>query len=589
MRFTTHTQVMVIALIVLSVMFFISYYYGITADRTYQTEKLADKELYIARLLSMYHLHARVAGDWSILKAGIDSVGADDDVAYVRVLVGGMDMQTMAQGYRPDLVSRRLIALSNEGGKPIGQLTIGFWNTPRRDATTKLTLINLVIVGDMLVLFGLALHLLLKEIVTRPLENFVEATKRIAQGDFDSYLDHHIASSEQERLALSFNSMLDHLRSYRDRLQRANEELEERVRSRTHQLLVEKGRSETILTSVADGVYTVDQDWKITTFNPAAEKITGQKKADVLGKECWEVLRYPFCKSNCLLKRLRRDDQGEENEIYVEEFEKKGASFIVSGAPLYEPGGKRAGGVESIKDITYVKQLHDQIRQADKLSSIGILAAGVAHEINNPLSNIRLYSQILSEDSTERSDTSVSSLRNIMQETDRATKIVRNLLEFSRQGMPELVKSDLKPILEMAVDILKHQLQVGGVQAIVQIPDNLPQVWADRASLQQVFINLLTNAQHAMRPRGGTVRIRGWNDTVNMRVVLSFQDSGCGIDPENLDRIFDPFFTTKEVGEGTGLGLAISYGIIKDHGGDVRVKSRPGEGAEFLLSLPPAL
>ncbi len=587
--FSTHTQVMVIALIVLTVMFFLSYYYSVTEDRSHQLDRYLSKESYISRLLSLYHMRAQQLGSPKPLRAGLDSIAEDDDVARVRVVSPVLDMQLMAQGYRPDLVLSRTLPLYNEKAQPAGNIHIDFWKTPQSEASSRLTLINLVIVVDILVLFGLALHLLLREIVTRPLEKFVDATKRIAQGDFDSYLDQHVASREQQRLATSFNFMLDHLQDYRDRLQRINEDLEERVTHRTEQLQEEKGRSEGILASVADGVYTVNEDWEITTFNPAAEKIKGVKAEDVIGKKCHQVLNYPFCETDCLLKRLPREDESPEREVFVEEFEREGDSFIVSGAPLRDATGQQAGGVESLKDISYVKKLHDQIRQADKLSSIGILAAGVAHEINNPLSNIKLYAQILSEGGIENDSTVASSLENIFNETNRATRIVRNLLEFSRQGMPELQRTEIHTVVDDAVEIMRPQIKLDQTEVLVQLPDNLPAIWADRGNMQQVFVNLLTNAKHALHDKGGTIRIRAWHDTVNKKVILTFADSGSGIPAENLDRIFDPFFTTKEVGEGTGLGLAISYGIIKDHGGDIRVKSRVGEGTEFTISLPPAI
>ncbi|MBI4872693.1 MAG: PAS domain S-box protein [Candidatus Riflebacteria bacterium] len=589
LRFTTHTQVMVIALIVLVVMFFMSFYYSISQERGYLQEGQYAKVTFISRLLSLYYQRAVGAGNPQLLRSGVDELATDEDLAYIRVLVGTWDIVSMARGFRPDLVSRKTIPVFNELRQPAGQIILGFWSTPRGEGTSKLTWINLVIVGDLLVLFGLVLHLLLKEIVTRPLENFVEATKRIAQGDFESYLEPATASSEQERLAVSFNNMIDHLRRYKNQLEQANLELEERVRSRTLLLEQEKNRSVAILSSVADGVYTIDEDWKLTTFNPAAAKITGVPAEEALGQKCWEVLKYPFCKTDCLLKRLPKEGVSSEGEIYVEQFDKKGASFIVSGAPLFDGSRRRLGGVESLKDMTYVKRLHEQIRQVDRLSSIGVLAAGVAHEINNPLSNIKLYSQIMAEDETVRDPALRSSLGNIIQETDRATKIVRNLLEFARHDAAQFVQIAVQTALDDAIAILKHQLTVDKVEIQTQIPDNLPTIWADRGNLQQVFINLMANAQHAMRPAGGILRIRAWHDTGSHRVLVSFTDTGKGIDPENLDRIFDPFFTTKEVGEGTGLGLAITYGIVRDHGGDIRVKSRPGDGAEFTLAFPASM
>ncbi|MBI4871437.1 MAG: histidine kinase, partial [Candidatus Riflebacteria bacterium] len=167
------------------------------------------------------------------------------------------------------------------------------------------------------------------------------------------------------------------------------------------------------------------------------------------------------------------------------------------------------------------------------------------HEINNPLSNIKLYSQIIAEDDALSDPTLKASLANIVGETDRATKIVRNLLEVSLQDFPEFVRLEVQEVLDSAAAILRHQLLVEHIETVVQIPDNLPAVWAARGALQQVLINLMTNAQHAMRPSGGTLRIRAWHDPKARRVMISVADSGSGIDPAHLGRIFDPFFTTK--------------------------------------------
>ncbi|MEK7862540.1 MAG: PAS domain-containing protein, partial [Chloroflexota bacterium] len=197
--------------------------------------------------------------------------------------------------------------------------------------------------------------------------------------------------------------MLQRLRASREEISRVNADLEQRVIERTDELRQAKNASETVIETIADGVYTVDGERNIRVFNSAAEKLTGLKGVDVIGKKCYDVLKYPFCSTDCILLRLhqaRREPAGEParpGEEYFEEKRAVGDAWLVSGA-LFHESATFSGGAETLKDLSHSRKMQQQMRQVDKLTSLGILSAGVAHEINNPLSNIKVYGQLLQED-----------------------------------------------------------------------------------------------------------------------------------------------------------------------------------------------
>jgi len=241
--------------------------------------------------------------------------------------------------------------------------------------------------------------------------------------------------------------------------------------------------------------------------------------------------------------------------------------------------------IQELKDAK--KKLEDmqaQLIQSEKLASIGQLAAGVAHELNNPMSGIMGFTQLLLEDQTlskqQRSD-----LETIYAQSQRCRTIVQNLLQFSRRQDPKKVELDLGLILQATIDLVKYDFPSSGVALVTRIPKDLPHVFGDPQQLQQVFLNLLVNARQAMAGRPQSqVTIEASLEAGH--VVVRVMDNGPGIPKENMGKIFDPFFTTKPVGQGTGLGLSICHGIIQQHQGTIDVTSSPGEGATFKLSFP---
>jgi len=229
------------------------------------------------------------------------------------------------------------------------------------------------------------------------------------------------------------------------------------------------------------------------------------------------------------------------------------------------------------------RQMHAQLARSEKLSSLGQMAAGIAHEINNPMTGILLYANLISEDS-RFSPALQDDMKIIVNETERCAAIVRQLLDFSRENKPENCWNSLNTIIESALSLLEHQTLFQNITIERQFDRNLPEIFSDPWQLEQVFINIILNASQAITD-AGSIRITTGMNSGKMSVFADITDSGCGIPREELDRIFDPFFTTKKEG-GTGLGLSVSYGIINNHGGQIQVTSEVGSGTTVSIALP---
>jgi signal transduction histidine kinase len=230
----------------------------------------------------------------------------------------------------------------------------------------------------------------------------------------------------------------------------------------------------------------------------------------------------------------------------------------------------------------------EQLLQSRKMASIGTFTSGIAHELNNPLNNISLTAESLMEDFTEMTKEEASEMMmEILAQADRASQVVKNLLEFSRTERPVLLELSINDVLDRTIKLIKNQIMVTGIQLKRENSKNLPLIQGRNQDLQQVFINILLNSIQAMKDLSGeniiTIRTGPGPDGY---IRIDFSDTGIGIKPENMKHIFDPFFTTKPVGRGTGLGLSLVYGIIRTHGGYIEVKSEINKGTTFSIYLP---
>jgi PAS domain S-box-containing protein len=254
-----------------------------------------------------------------------------------------------------------------------------------------------------------------------------------------------------------------------------------------------------------------------------------------------------------------------------------------SASPV--PGKEPLELVGVARDVTQLRQMEQQLLLGGRLAAVGQLSAGVAHELNNPLAAVQGYAQFLtSRDDLEESVR--SDVETIYKEAKRASKITANLLQFSRKHEPEKKPVSINEVVEDSLELNAYRMKVNNIEISTDLDPELPETMADFHQLQQVFVNLMTNAEQAMTKANGQGKLTIKTQKVDGAIKIALADNGPGIPVDVLDKVFDPFFTTKEVGEGTGLGLSICFGIIEQHGGTIGVNSKEGKGATFTVELP---
>src|ERR1700734_970552 len=345
-----------------------------------------------------------------------------------------------------------------------------------------------------------------------------------------------------------------------------------------------KDFNENIVESINVGVMAVDLQDRIESWNSQMEVMYAQPRWQVVGRSLGEVFPASFAEE---FYRVRQNP-GIHNLYKFRLITPTGESRIVNVAmtPLVTRKFNVVGRLIIVDDITERVELESQLSQADKLSSIGLLAAGVAHEVNTPLAVISSYAQMLSKQ-LQGDPQKGGLLEKITRQTFRASEIVNNLLNFSRTSGTEFTAIDINKIISDTLALLEHQFKVTKIKVQDERNSQIPLITGNAGRLQQVFLNLFLNAKDAMS-NGGTLRITTSNgDSVGVMV----SDTGSGIAQEHIHRIYDPFFTTKNApregqARGTGLGLSVTYGIIQEHAGKIRVESRSGEGTTFYLDFP---
>ena len=363
-------------------------------------------------------------------------------------------------------------------------------------------------------------------------------------------------------------------------------------RERAAALARSEARYSRLVESASDAIFTVDERGVLTSVNRSLERAVGRARDALLGFPFAELLdpRDRSAASHVLAATTLGERKRAELRYPGPGGELRACSLLTT--PIVEDG-RVTGVLGIVRDVTDEKRLTEQLMQQEKLAAVGQLVSGVAHELNNPLAGVMAFSQLLlAAPSDDDPPDQRRAIEAIHQEAKRAAKIVSNLLTFARQHQPERQLTDLNRVVTDTVELRRYALRVQGVEVDLQLDPLLPLTWADPFQLQQVVLNLVTNAEQALTEWPGERRIAIESSRAGATLVIRVQDTGPGIDGENIARVFNPFFTTKPVGEGTGLGLSISDGIVREHGGRIRVENRAAEGdggpsgATFVIELP---
>ena len=349
--------------------------------------------------------------------------------------------------------------------------------------------------------------------------------------------------------------------------------------------------NENILESLDDGLLVTDLDDRIVRWNKALEQLYGVPRVEAVGRRLGEVLEAPIVEAIGAARRDAPNGATLSRVPIAPRGEAAGRTVLVNAAvvPLRASDDKATttvGTIVILEDVTRRVELEEQLQISEKMASIGLLAAGVAHEVNTPLTGISSFTQMLLE-GADPEDPRTRLLEKIERQTFRAAKIVNGLLNLSRTPAAtgtDVAPVDLNTVINDVLSLLEHQFELQRVKVRRELSDGPVVVAGQEHKLQQVFLNLFLNAKDAM-PKGGWLSVS--TSVKDEKVMVELADTGSGIPSECLARIYDPFFTTKSIGQGTGLGLSITYGIVREHQGSIDCESTLGQGTRFVLEFPP--
>ena len=367
-----------------------------------------------------------------------------------------------------------------------------------------------------------------------------------------------------------------------------NSLLYQEQQQRASELELLKEFNESIVESINVGLMAVDLDGRITRLNSALEEIVAADRQEVIGKNVEELFAEDF--ADTLHQVLGESGWHliQTRQIYKMHIStREGRSLVlnIAIAPLWADSQEQTGALVIFEDVTERLRLEDQLQQREKLSSIGLLAAGVAHEVNTPLTGVSSYTQMLLN-MLPQNDPKHALLEKVRRQADRATDIVNNLLNFSRTGSAaEFTTLDIHRVLDNTLQLLEPQLRRSQIEIVREYDEHLPPVHGNSVKLQQVFTNLILNARDSIANGQGRIVLATRNGEEDL-LTVEVADNGIGIDADDVAKIYDPFFTTKGVGRGTRLGLAVTYGIVQEHSGHISVSSTPGLGTTFRITLP---
>ena len=470
-------------------------------------------------------------------------------------------------------------------GQKWGTARVGV-SKQRMEAEIARTRSELAALTLIMLLFGAVTAAVIARRISRPVQQLAEGAAAIARGEWNHRIDPP-TDDEIGKLATAFNHMVAELAQQRVALEDANTEL----RRGFGELADLKSYTDNILASLTTGIVTADLEGRVVTLNPAAELMTGFFAGEVRGRYCTEVFAHTPDLAELLMETLATRAAVPGITVTLRRRNGRTVPVELSAAPLRGGEGKELGVIGVFRDLTRVRQLEDRLRRSDRLAAIGELAAGLAHEIKNPLTSLLTFSRHLPR-RFEDADFREKFLSVVPRELERINTIVERLLELARPARLTFKPLRLPALLERVLELYGDRLEAQDIRVVREWRREVPAIWADQETLYRALMNLVANALDAM-PRGGTLTLRvGWSDAETLanaragarRMAVEVEDSGMGIAPTDLDRVFNPFFSTKE--GGTGLGLALTQKIVEDHGGSIDVRSSSGAGALFRILLP---
>ena len=530
---------------------------------------LRDKGESLGRVLAAVTLDAVMVHDYATLERYVRDIVADPAVAALTVQRHDGEILAAAGSPPDDSEILEVVEPVAIGDRGFGEVRIHLATDRVRRITATLLLVA-VAAGVIFHFLAVALaNLALSRAVGRPLAVMEAAIARLRQGDFRAQVT--VAEPlEFATIGAAFNDMTA---TIRDTIAT--------IDSQRARLEVEQNKLATIVDSMADGLFVTDHRGTITAFNRAATAITGYTEDEAIGRRCADLFRTSLCADACALYHAGHMIRNRETTLYTKDG--RLLQVAVSSACIRDANGGVVGGVQTFRDITEDKRRQELYCHTEKLAAIGQLAAGVAHEINNPLSNILGYARAIKPEA-DAADIA-RRVEIIVEQTRKCSRIVQGLLNFSRASQAAPDRFDLRRLLARTRDMLAYQAGKKQIAVHLATPPQPLVVYADGRKIEQVAVNLLLNAIQAVSGPGNVWLEAG---RAGRAVYLTVADDGPGIPEEVRPRIFDPFFTTKPVGEGTGLGLSICAGIVAEADGSIEVGERPGGGAVFTVYLPAA-
>jgi len=438
-----------------------------------------------------------------------------------------------------------------------------------------------------LLLSGCAAALVARRIAG-PIRELAAGASAISRGELDPRIEPR-TSDELGRLAVAFNDMADQLFQQRSALQDAHAELSRRF----EELQDLKSYTENVFRSLTTGIVTVDLEGRIVTLNPAGELLTGYFAGEAHDRYCTEVFAHTAEVGEILMETLATRTGVAPVPLMLRRRNGTSVAVELSTAPLRAGEGKELGVVGMLRDVSLVRELEGRLRRSDHLAALGTLAAGLAHEIKNPLTSLLTFTRHLDRRFDDEGFREKFS-RVVPRELERINAIVDRLLELSRPPRLAFELVRVSAVLDRALELYANEIESRHVRLRRHYTRDVPGIQADADALYRALVNLVANALDAM-PKGGHLTVMvGWDDRARPRlpgragsdamVRIDIQDDGVGIPASNADSVFNPFFTTKD--GGTGLGLALTHKIVDDHGGAIDFTSAPGRGTTFRIVLP---